>query len=146
MVERAPELSDAIEYVMTVKDKFKDDSEIYDEFLQSLADFRAKSVTSRMKELFKGQQELLLGFNRFLPTGFQITLPKKHPGFKEAISFINKVKTRFLDDDRPYRSFLDILKMYRKEKKSICEVYQEVVILFREHDDLFVEFIPYLLK
>lgn len=122
-----------------------------------------------MKELFKGNRELILGFNTFLPKGFEITLlpeddqppPKKPVEFEEAISFVNKIKvrilcgasnhlfyatnifvlslcylplkysiitlqTRFQGDDRVYKSFLDILNMYRKENKSITDVYQEV--------------------
>lgn len=35
-------------------------------------------------------------------------------------------QTRFQGDDHVYKSFLDILNMYRKENKSITEVYQEV--------------------
>lgn len=56
-----------------------------------------------MKELFKGNRELILGFNTFLPKGFEITLlpdeddqpqPKKPVEFEEAISFVNKIKVR----------------------------------------------------
>jgi histone deacetylase complex regulatory component SIN3 len=54
-----------------------------------------------VKELFKGNRELILGFNTFLPKGFEITLrpeddqpaaPKKPVEFEEAISFVNKIK------------------------------------------------------
>lgn len=126
-------------------------------------------VIARVKELFKGHRKLILGFNTFLPKGFEITLPleeddphplqKKPVEFKEAINFVNKIKvqfyvyiyifllfyllfiykrifgslvflgylqTRFQHDDNVYKSFLEILNMYRKEHKSITEVYQEV--------------------
>jgi hypothetical protein len=36
------------------------------------------------------------------------------------------LQTRFRGDDRVYKSFLEILNMYRKENKSIDAVYQEV--------------------
>ena len=36
------------------------------------------------------------------------------------------MQKRFLNDDHVYKSFLDILNMYRKEHKGINEVYQEV--------------------
>ena len=39
------------------------------------------------------------------------------------------MQTRFQGDDHVYKSFLDILNMYRKENKSITEVYQEVCVL-----------------
>ena len=38
------------------------------------------------------------------------------------------MQTRFQGDDHVYKSFLDILNMYRKEDKSITEVYQEVCV------------------
>ena len=79
--------------------------------------------------------------------------PKRTVEFDEAISFVNKIKVtlfshllfdmllliygesnrwtfspqkRFQNDDHVYKSFLDILNMYRKEHKGITEVYQEV--------------------
>ncbi|KAJ0256288.1 Histone deacetylase interacting domain-containing protein [Hirschfeldia incana] len=123
-----------------------------------MKDFKAQRVDTsgvilRVKELFKGNRELILGFNTFLPKGFEITLlpeeddqpqPKKPVEFEEAISFVNKIKTRFQGDDRVYKSFLDVLNMYRKENKSITEVYKEVAILFRDHHDLLVEFTHFL--
>lgn len=39
------------------------------------------------------------------------------------------MQSRFQGDDHVYKSFLDILNMYRKENKSISEVYQEVCSL-----------------
>ena len=40
------------------------------------------------------------------------------------------MQSRFQGDDRVYKSFLDILNMYRKETKSISEVYQEVCFVY----------------
>lgn len=55
-----------------------------------------------MKELFKGHPNLILGFNTFLPKGYEITLtdeeeapPKRTVEFEEAISFVNKIKVVF---------------------------------------------------
>lgn len=45
----------------------------------------------------------------------------------DNICFHNLQK-RFQNDDHVYKSFLDILNMYRKEHKGITEVYQEVSI------------------
>lgn len=54
-------------------------------------------VIARVKDLFKGYDDLLLGFNTFLPKGYKITLPedekpKKPVHFGEAIEFVNKIK------------------------------------------------------
>ncbi|KAL1218966.1 Paired amphipathic helix protein Sin3-like 3 [Cardamine amara subsp. amara] len=149
--------NDALAYLKAVKDKFLDKREKYDEFLEVMKNFKSQrvdtaGVITKVKELFKGHQELILGFNTFLPKGFEITLQpedgqpplKKRVEFEEAISFVNKIKTRFQGDDRVYKSFLDILNMYRKDSKSITEVYQEVAILFRDHTDLLGEFTHFL--
>ncbi|XP_074274489.1 paired amphipathic helix protein Sin3-like 3 isoform X2 [Silene latifolia] len=149
--------NDALAYLKAVKEMFSDKKEKYDEFLEVMKDFKAQridttGVIARVKDLFKGHRNLILGFNTFLPKGYEITLPpedeqplvKKPVEFEEAISFVNKIKLRFQGDDCVYKSFLDILNMYRKENKTISEVYQEVALLFREHRDLLEEFAHFL--
>ncbi|XP_051141397.1 paired amphipathic helix protein Sin3-like 2 isoform X2 [Andrographis paniculata] len=148
--------NDALSYLKQVKDMFQDQREKYDRFLDVMKDFKAQridtaGVIARVKELFKGHPNLILGFNTFLPKGYEITLteeeeapPKRTVEFDEAISFVNKIKTRFENDDHVYKSFLDILNMYRKEHKGIQEVYQEVAALFEDHQDLLDEFRRFL--
>ena len=43
-----------------------------------------------------------------------------------------------------YKAFLEILNMYRKGQKTIANVYDEVALLFRQHDDLLREFTYFL--
>ncbi|KAK7407307.1 hypothetical protein VNO78_09111 [Psophocarpus tetragonolobus] len=149
--------NDALAYLKAVKDIFQDKRDKYDDFLEVMKDFKAQridtaGVIARVKELFKGHRDLILGFNTFLPKGYEITLPsedeqpppKKPVEFEEAINFVNKIKTRFQGDDHVYKSFLDILNMYRKENKSITEVYQEVAAIFQDHPDLLDEFTHFL--
>ncbi|CAA0823407.1 Paired amphipathic helix protein Sin3-like 2 [Striga hermonthica] len=148
--------NDALTYLKEVKDMFQDQREKYDKFLDVMKDFKAQridtaGVIGRVKELFKGHPNLILGFNTFLPKGYEITLtdedeapPKRTVEFEEAISFVNKIKKRFQNDDHVYKSFLDILNMYRKEHKGITEVYQEVATLFEDHPDLLDEFTRFL--
>ncbi|KAG8384767.1 hypothetical protein BUALT_Bualt04G0152800 [Buddleja alternifolia] len=148
--------NDALSYLKQVKDMFQDQKEKYDRFLDVMKDFKAQridtaGVIARVKELFNGHPDLILGFNTFLPKGYEITLaeaeeapPKRTVEFDEAISFVNKIKKRFQNDDHVYKSFLDILNMYRKEHKGITEVYQEVAVLFEDHPDLLDEFTRFL--
>ncbi|XP_047318696.1 paired amphipathic helix protein Sin3-like 4 [Impatiens glandulifera] len=146
--------TDALGYLKAVKDIFQDNKGKYDQFLDVMKDFKAQrtdttGVIARVKELFKGHRDLILGFNTFLPKGHEITLPpevtvKKPVEFEEAINFVNRIKTRFQGDDHAYKTFLDVLNMYRKDTKSITEVYQEVATLLREHHDLLVEFTHFL--
>ncbi|KAF3625274.1 Paired amphipathic helix protein Sin3-like 1 [Capsicum annuum] len=147
--------SDALTYLKEVKEMFQGQRDKYDMFLDVMKDFKAQridttGVIARVKDLFKGHPKLILGFNTFLPKGYEITLsdedeaPKKTVQFEEAISFVNKIKTRFQNDDHVYKSFLDILNMYRKEHKGINEVYHEVAVLFNDHPDLLDEFTRFL--
>lgn len=147
-----PKLStaDALEYLKAVKDIFQDKTEKYDDFLEVMKDFKSQridtnGVISRVKQLFRGHQNLILGFNAFLPRGYEIKPDEKKPvEFETAIGFINKIKGRFHTDDRVYKSFLHILNMYRKENKSITDVYEEVASLFADHHDLLEEFKNFL--
>ncbi|KAK9050137.1 hypothetical protein SSX86_030893, partial [Deinandra increscens subsp. villosa] len=148
--------NDALTYLKEVKDMFQDQREKYDMFLDVMKDFKAQrvdttGVIARVKSLFKGHNNLIFGFNTFLPKGYEITVieddeppPKKTVEFDEAIGFVNKIKKRFQNDDHVYKSFLDILNMYRKEHKGINEVYQEVATLFYDHPDLLDEFTRFL--
>ncbi|KAH6815664.1 hypothetical protein C2S51_020484 [Perilla frutescens var. frutescens] len=149
--------TDALSYLKNVKENFQDRRDKYEDFLDVMKDFKAQRIDTsgvilRVKELFKGNQDLILGFNTFLPKGYEITLPledepflkKKPVEFEEAIGFVNKIKARFQGDDHVYKAFLDILNMYKKDNKCIQEVYQEVSVLFQDHADLLVEFTHFL--
>ncbi|KAJ9563908.1 hypothetical protein OSB04_009068 [Centaurea solstitialis] len=148
--------SDALTYLKDVKDMYQDRRDIYNEFLDVMKDFKSQridttGVVERVKELFKGNKRLILGFNTFLPKGYEIVLsdddepPAKKPvEFQEAIQFVNKIKMRFQGDDHAYKSFLDILNLYRKENKSISEVHEEVAALLHNQPDLLKEFTNFL--
>ncbi|XP_018439632.1 paired amphipathic helix protein Sin3-like 6 isoform X2 [Raphanus sativus] len=147
--------SDALHYLRTVRTIFHDNVGKYETFLEIMRDFKAQRVDTagvidRIKDLFRGYNDLLLGFNTFLPKDHTITLspeeekPKTKVDFKDAISFVTKIKARFGGDEHAYKSFLDILNMYRKDKKSITDVYKEVTLLFKGHEDLLVEFVNFL--
>ncbi|KAK1299218.1 Paired amphipathic helix protein Sin3-like 6 [Acorus calamus] len=106
--EKMMTMDDALAYAKTVRDIFHDKKDKYEEFLQVLKDFKAHiidnvGVVSRVKELFKGHRDLILGFITFLPKGYKITLPpedelpceKNHVELEEATNSVNKIKTRF---------------------------------------------------
>eukprot|EP00879_Flechtneria_rotunda_P020454 GHRR01021520.1.p1 GENE.GHRR01021520.1~~GHRR01021520.1.p1 ORF type:complete len:177 (+),score=36.70 GHRR01021520.1:210-740(+) len=134
--------NDALSYLREVKNRFADKKDVYDTFLEIMKEFKAQridttGVIQRVKELFRGHKELVLGFNTFLPKGYEIQLadvadmddepPHKQPvEFDQAINYVNKIKTRFAQDERVYKAFLEILNMYRKGQKSITNVYDEV--------------------
>ncbi|EOA39157.1 hypothetical protein CARUB_v10012102mg [Capsella rubella] len=149
MVGVPHELNDALAYLLkTVKAKYGDQREKYDEFLEILKDFKHQrldtcGVITRVEELFKGDQELILGFKITLKPEDEHQI-RTRLEFLDAVKFVGKVKKRFRGDDRPYRSFLDILERYKNERRSIGEAYHEVAILFRDHSDLLTEFTHYM--
>ncbi|KAI3955281.1 hypothetical protein MKW98_020914 [Papaver atlanticum] len=110
--------NDGLAYLKDVKDMFQVRRDKNDEFLEVMKDFKAQridrtGVIPRVKDLFKEHRNLILEFD-------------------EAINFVNKIKV--------YKSFLDILNMYRKENKSI----DEVADLFHHHQELLKEFKHFL--
>ncbi|XP_053147696.1 paired amphipathic helix protein Sin3b [Hemicordylus capensis] len=84
----------------------------------------------------------------------QMPLESDSVEFNNAISYVNKIKTRFLDHPEIYRSFLEILHTYQKEQLSPKgrpfrgmseeEVFTEVANLFRGQEDLLSEFGQFL--
>ncbi|XP_051136876.1 paired amphipathic helix protein Sin3-like 4 [Andrographis paniculata] len=149
--------TNALTYLKTVKETFQDKKDKYGEFLDVMIGFRAQRIhidglIAKLKELFEGNWDLIMGFNAFLPKGCEITLPedeslkKKPVEFRKAINFVRKIKARFQGHvyDHVYRSLLEILNMYRRPNKSITEIYEEVEVLFRGRHDLLVEFMHFL--
>ncbi|CAI0379568.1 unnamed protein product [Linum tenue] len=151
---------DALGYLDAVKQTFRDEPQTHEDFLEVLKDYRAmridtSSVIARVKQLFRGHPDLILGFNTFLPEGYKISLavgdakkpppPRKKPvDFEDAITFISKIKRRFQGDARVYDSFMDVLMRFRSGRLPIAEVYLRVAELFKDHSDLLEDFVQFL--
>ncbi|KAJ3249630.1 Transcriptional regulatory protein sin3 [Chytriomyces hyalinus] len=70
---------------------------------------------------------------------------KKAPiEFSHAISYVNKIKTRFSNEPEIYKQFLEIFQTYQRDNKPILEVYSQVQILFSNAPDLLEEFKMFL--
>ena len=62
--------------------EFSDKPQIYNEFLELMKKFKAQTIGTRsvidaVKNMFKGHNELILGFNAFLPEGEEIELTEE---------------------------------------------------------------------
>ncbi|CAJ1939996.1 unnamed protein product [Sphenostylis stenocarpa] len=71
--------NEALAYCSALRYVFRDKTEKYEAFLEITKGFKARrvdveGVIARMKELLKGHNDLLLRFNTFLPSEYQITL------------------------------------------------------------------------
>ncbi|KAK6462826.1 hypothetical protein DFJ63DRAFT_175977 [Scheffersomyces coipomensis] len=64
--------------------------------------------------------------------------------FNHAISYVNKIKTRFANQPDIYKQFLEILQTYQREQKPISEVYEQVTVLFANSPDLLDDFKQFL--
>jgi histone deacetylase complex regulatory component SIN3 len=74
------ELEDGLAFYKAVKNVFQDKKESFDEFLNLMMDWKCervdiRSFVAQMKELLKEHMDLILGFNVFLLTKCQITIP-----------------------------------------------------------------------
>lgn len=143
--------NDALVYLREVKQRFQGRKDVYDSFLDVMKDFKAQridisTVIRKVKELLQGHNDLILGFNTFLPRGSEISLSPERREAKpaveldQAITYINKIKARFANDERVYKNFLEILCCFRQGRMDIHAVYREVADLFHSHEDLLEEF------
>ncbi|XP_051951090.1 paired amphipathic helix protein Sin3b-like isoform X2 [Xyrauchen texanus] len=94
------------------------------------------------------------------PATTSVSPPTSEPSpveFDSAISYVNKIKNRFLDNPETYRAFLEILHTYQKEQLEVkenrgrsCggmtedEVFSKVASLFKGQEDLLAEFGQFL--
>eukprot|EP00941_MAST-03F_sp_MAST-3F-sp1_P000344 g344.t1 len=81
---RQLKVEDALEYLDKVKKQFGHIPEIYNRFLDIMKNFKAQAIDTpgvigQVSKLFQGHNNLILGFNTFLPPGFKIELPHAPP-------------------------------------------------------------------
>lgn len=118
----------------------------FDEFIKLLVDYLNCRIGS--KRLVKGASELLechpvliLGFNSFLPKGYEIAAKKLEPvGLIHALAFTKIVEERFRNNTERYESFLNILKGIRFGKKSLHDSFKKILDVFHDNYDLLDEF------
>ncbi|KAG8986731.1 Transcriptional regulatory protein sin3 [Tulasnella sp. JGI-2019a] len=71
------DIKDALSYLHMIKAKFQDKTEVYDQFLDTMKDFKSQvidvpGVIARISTLFGGHPSLIQGFNNFMPPGYHI--------------------------------------------------------------------------
>ncbi|XP_045820398.1 uncharacterized protein LOC123913639 [Trifolium pratense] len=151
---------DALALISAVKSVFKDENgEKYETFLEVLKDFKAgridrRDVKYRVYELFKGHQDLIFGFNKFMPTQYEIKLPMDHDDNEQqgrqletndALAFLKKVKDVFQGKNREkYDEFLEILKDFKAQRIHTSIVVERVKEMFKGHTDLISGFNVFL--
>ena len=95
-------------------------------------------VKERVKILFEGHADLMLGFNILLPKEHQITLSL---GSKDASAFLEAVKVSFHDKRETYNEFLNLLNDF-KDQSVVARVKE----LLKGHTNLILWFNYFLPK
>ncbi|CAJ0954913.1 unnamed protein product, partial [Mesorhabditis belari] len=72
-------VEDALSYLDQVKNQFTHESSVYTQFLDIMKDFKNQTIDTpgviqRVSQLFSGKPALIMGFNAFLPSGFQVLM------------------------------------------------------------------------
>ena len=75
-------IGDMLAYLDEVKYKFRNQPQVYDEFLDIFKQFKSQSidtleVVAKVSQLFVGHPELIVGFNVFLPDCYKIDVDTK---------------------------------------------------------------------
>ncbi|KAF8799241.1 PAH2 domain-containing protein [Phlegmacium glaucopus] len=74
-------VSDALSYLDAIKSECQEQPDIYNQFLALMSQFKASQIDTRttverVAVLFSGYPSLILGFNLFLPVGYEIKYAK----------------------------------------------------------------------
>ncbi|TID13567.1 hypothetical protein CANINC_004925 [Pichia inconspicua] len=77
-------VKDALYYLDQVKLQFREQTDVYNNFLDIMKDFKSQNIDTpgvieRVSSLFKGHPKLIDGFNTFLPQGFSIQCSTSDP-------------------------------------------------------------------
>ncbi|EOA37268.1 hypothetical protein CARUB_v10010852mg [Capsella rubella] len=156
-VTPTPTFADALSYVRSVRDAFHDEPAKYREFLKLMNDYKQSpgldtgTVIARMEKLLKDHLNLLLGFNAFLPPGFQITIPpeaSKELGngatMDDATSYLTAVKKAFHEEPAKYAQLIKLLNDFRARRVDTAIVIERVEELMKDHQNLLLGFSVFL--
>ncbi|OCB87065.1 hypothetical protein A7U60_g5800 [Sanghuangporus baumii] len=145
---------DALDYLDVITERFRENRpDVYSEFLNIMKDSKSEiidtsEVIGRVSSLFRGHDDLIQGFNTFLPPGCRIPCTSvatdtiatseltpdgihNKPGgvqrdtlsdFHKAVQFANKVKTLYGNNPEKYTLFLETLRS-DKESQDCDNVY-----------------------
>lgn len=123
-----------------MKEVYADRPQVYADFLEIIKGFQegrieTAGVIAGVSKLFQGHEELLGGFNAFLPEGHRMPVPPVKPTFTpeipppkatppgpkplqmmDAMKYMDKVRDTFSNKSEVYMEFLDIMKSFQAQK------------------------------
>ncbi|KAI5079158.1 hypothetical protein GOP47_0006829 [Adiantum capillus-veneris] len=136
----------AISFVQSVAQASRGDKGLYHEFDGALRAYKAGSITisetvAKMVAIFFGHPDLLLGFNAFLPKGYNSIIKSvaKELDFSQAYSFVQRIKVQ---DEALFKTLMDIvINHYRGNTSTTEDFRNKVADLWKNHSALVEEFV-----
>ncbi|WOG99527.1 hypothetical protein DCAR_0518880 [Daucus carota subsp. sativus] len=148
-----PQRADALNFLSSIKDGFGSGSQEYKYFVDLLIEYKQQRITipvvvARAKLLFLDRQEFIEGFNKFLPAGYEISLPLSrgsHISYEKARNFVSKVQAAFSQDEERYVSFRQMIVGFLQEgKMSVLELSAKVCEFLEDRQDLLAELFDFI--
>ena len=158
--------SSALYYTQAVRQRFKQDPNIFHQFLHILEEIKQPNVDivdliNQVVILFDGQVDLLTGFNSFLPRDYQIQVQNDAVLIKvyeqvaqenstnnieteESLGYVRQVKHIFHDQQHVYESFIQLLAEFHRGEVDHMQTIRRVLELFHDHSELITGFNTFL--
>jgi len=99
--------------------------------------FEIDEVIAELIALSRGNKQILVSFDRFLPASYSIVCDKSgNPElvtshtFNEALEFLDMLKVAWAETPHTYNQFKDIMVDYKDKKLDTPSLLQEVELLF----------------
>ncbi|EWM24187.1 paired amphipathic helix protein sin3b [Nannochloropsis gaditana] len=162
-------MEDAVLYMDRVKSAYADKPETYARFLEIIKSFQDElpdtaRVLEAVTQIFQGRDDLIQGFNCFLPAAHRLPPPKGLPGargggeggslqggeegggegegeagqaqMQGAIEFTDQVRATFQNQPGVYLEFLRVMRAFQGGEMGIGEVMKRVGRMFQDHPSL----------
>ena len=156
-------IDDALSYLDQVKQQFGNQPHLYNEFLDIMKEFKLQTidpsgVINRVSNLFRGYSDLIVGFNAFLPPGYEIEVQANGHQPDQAVTSLStgldpaaasqtaansaadSPKPEPSSDNEPdfYLEFLDIMGESRSGNIDGPGAVNRVSKLFTDYSDIIV--------
>ncbi|KAF3332747.1 Paired amphipathic helix protein Sin3-like 1 [Carex littledalei] len=140
---RSTQIEDALNYLLKLKERFKDHLDTYEEFLSILKDFKNRRTDvdmtiAEVRDLLQGNHDLILGFNIFLPEERRMD-KKTLVEYDRATDIINIIKSRLRRELNQIMPFLEVLDGFNVNAMTFEDFYKEVMVSLENHPDLLDE-------
>ncbi|KAK2374809.1 hypothetical protein P8452_47314 [Trifolium repens] len=143
---------DILAYLNEINDAFKDEVQKFDDFIGVMSDFKEKridveGVVSRVKELFKEHEELLLKFNDYVPEKYKRMSGSSSANIKstdDILAYLNEINDAFKDEVQKFDDFRGVMRDFKEKRIDVEGVVSRVKELFKEHEELLLKFNDYL--